>query len=103
MNRLQIVQRFYERTTEMILDDKKLKKIGTELARARAKRDEWEKKAKDLERKYREAENTCIHEMVHAANLSPEDLSALIRKALHEAPAGDPRMTLEQDKEETEE
>ena len=99
MNRLQIVQRFYERTTEMILDDKKLKKIGTELARARAKRDEWEKKAKDLERRYREAENTCIHEMVHAANLSPEQLAELIRKAMTTVPVGDPEMIIHQNKE----
>lgn len=52
------------------------------------KRDEWDRKVKDLERKYREAENTCIHDMVHAANLSPEQLAELIRSALQAAPAG---------------
>ena len=37
----------------MILDDTKLKKIGSELSKARAKRDEWDRKVKDLERRYR--------------------------------------------------
>ena len=49
------------------MDDSKLKKIEAELKKARMKRDEWDRKVKDLERKYREAENTCIHDMVHAA------------------------------------
>ena len=39
------------------MDDTKLKKIGAELSKARAKRDEWDRKVKDLERRYREAEN----------------------------------------------
>lgn len=47
----------------------KLDKIGADLEKARAKRNEWDAKVKDLEQKYREAENTMIHEMVHAANL----------------------------------
>lgn len=63
------------------MDDTKLKKIGAELSKARAKRDEWDRKVKDLERRYREAENTCIHDMVHAANLTPEQLADLIRAA----------------------
>ena len=63
------------------MDDTKLKKIGSELSKARAKRDEWDRKVKDLERRYREAENTCIHDMVHAANLTPEQLAELIRAA----------------------
>ena len=59
------------------MDDSKLKKIEAELKKARMKRDEWDRKVKDLERKYREAENTCIHDMVHAANLSPEQLAKI--------------------------
>ena len=70
------------------MDDTKLKKIGAELSKARAKRDEWDRKVKDLERKYREAENTCIHDMVHAANLSPEDLAELIKKHFRQLPSG---------------
>ena len=68
------------------MDDTKLKKIGAELSKARAKRDEWDRKVKDLERRYREAENTCIHDMVHAANLTPEKLAELIRSAVSGIP-----------------
>ena len=81
------------------MEDTKLKKIGAELSKARAKRDEWDKKVKDLERKYREAENTCIHDMVHAANLSPEDLAELIKKAFRAAPVGDAAAVIHQNEE----
>ena len=57
----------------------RLDKIGSDLAKARAKRDEWDARAKELERKYKEVENTEIHEMVHAANLTPDQLSELLR------------------------
>lgn len=57
----------------------KLDKIGADLAKARKKRDEWDKKVKELERRYREEENTEIHDMVHAANLTPAQLAELLR------------------------
>lgn len=57
----------------------RLDKIGADLAKARAKRDEWDARTKELERKYKEVENTEIHEMVHAANLNPEQLAELLR------------------------
>jgi len=57
----------------------KLDKIGADLAKARAKRDEWDARAKELERKYKETENTEIHDMVHAANLNPDQLAELLR------------------------
>lgn len=57
----------------------KLEKIGADLEKARKKRTEWEMKVKDLERRYREEENAEIHDMVHAANLKPEQLSELLR------------------------
>lgn len=56
----------------------KLEKIGTDLEKARKKRAEWDAKVKDLERRYREEENTEIHEMVHAANLTPEDRKSVV-------------------------
>ena len=59
----------------------KLRKLGTELEKARAERDEWDRKAKELEKKYIEEENTQIHDMVRAANLTPEELAVIIRKA----------------------
>lgn len=57
----------------------KLEKLGAELAKARKKKAEWDSKVKDLERRYREEENSEIHEMVHAANLTPDQLSELLR------------------------
>jgi len=63
------------------LDETRLARLREELEKARRKRDEWEAKVKDLERRYKEAENTCIHNMVHEANLTPEQLAELIRAA----------------------
>ena len=42
----------------------KLDRIGADLEKARKKRAEWDAKVKDLERRYREEENSEIHEMV---------------------------------------
>lgn len=58
----------------------KLEKLGAELEKARKKKAEWENKVKDLERRYREEEKSEIHEMVHAANLTPDQLSELLRR-----------------------
>lgn len=63
------------------LDEVRLSRMKAELDKARRKRDEWDGKVKDLERRYKEAENTCIHNMVHEANLTPEQLAELIRAA----------------------
>lgn len=63
------------------MDETRLNRLRDELNKARKRRDEWEAKVKDLERRYKEAENTCIHDMVHAANLTPEQLAELIRAA----------------------
>lgn len=63
------------------MDDTKLKRLKEELEKAIKKRDDWDAKVKDLERRYKEAENTCIHDMVHAANLTPEQLAELICRA----------------------
>ena len=57
----------------------KLDKMGADLEKARRKRAEWDAKVKDLERRYREEENSEIHELVHAANLTPDQLSELLR------------------------
>lgn len=57
----------------------RLDKIGSDLAKARAKRDEWDRRTKELERKYREVENIEIQEMVHAANLTPDKLAELLQ------------------------
>lgn len=57
----------------------KLEKIGADLTKARTKRAEWDAKVKDLERRYREEENSEIHDMVHAANLTPDQLQELLQ------------------------
>jgi hypothetical protein len=54
---------------------------------------------KELERKYKEAENTCIHDMVHAANLSPEQLALLIEQSRRAVPNGDPEELFDQSEE----
>lgn len=59
----------------------KLEKIGADLERARAKQAAWTQRVKDLEARYREEENTMIHSMVHAANLTPEQLARIIELA----------------------
>ena len=65
-------------------DFEKMNKIGEDLERARAKRDEIEAQIKNLERRYREAENVTIHNLVHSANMTPEELAELIRKSVGE-------------------
>lgn len=77
----------------------KLERIGADLEKARAKRDEWDAKVKDLEQKYREAENTMIHEMVHAANLTPEQLAKIIQMAATQAQGAFPDMSENQNEE----
>ena len=59
----------------------KLEKIGADLERARAKQAAWTQRVKELESRYREEENSVIHTMVHAANLTPEQLAQVIALA----------------------
>lgn len=64
----------------------KLDRLGADLAKARMKRDEWDKRVKDLERRYREEENSEIHDLVHAANLTPAQLADLLQLAADSVP-----------------
>ena len=57
----------------------RLDKIGAEWKRALDKAEEWSGKAKELERKYKEAENTEIHDLVHAAQLTPDQLAEVLK------------------------
>ena len=61
------------------MDDSRLTRLRDELAKARKKRDDWEAKVKDLERKYNEAEKVCVYGIFQSANLTPEQLAELIR------------------------
>ena len=63
----------------------KLDRLGVDLEKARKKRAEWDARVKDLERRYREEENSEIHEMVHAANLTPDQLAELLRMFAEDA------------------
>lgn len=63
------------------MDEARLNRLREELKVVHKKRDSLDAKVKDLERRLKEAENTYIHDIVHAANLTPEQLAELIRKA----------------------
>ena len=67
----------------------KLDKLGADRARALRKRDEWDTKYKELDRLYKERENTEIHDIVHAANLTPDQLAQLLQSLGHGLPAGE--------------
>lgn len=67
----------------------KLERIAADRDKARKKRDEWEQRYKDLDRRYHEQENIEIHDMVHAANVTPEQLSWLLENMKHHMPNGE--------------
>lgn len=68
----------------------RLEKYKSELEKARGKRAEWDAKVKALERKVSEEEKTTIHEMVKAADLTPEELSRLIAHSRNHMPGDVP-------------
>ena len=72
------------------MDDSRLVKLREELEKARKKRDDWEAKVKDLERKYNEAEKVYVYGIFQTANLTPEQLAELIRTkgAIPQFPGG---------------
>ena len=59
----------------------RLERIGADRDKALKKRDEWDAKYKELDRKYKEQENCEIQTMVHAANLTPDQLAQIIALA----------------------
>ena len=65
----------------------RLEKIAAEREKARQKRDAWDARYKELDRKYTEVENSEIHAMVRNASLNPDQLAALLRSALEQAPS----------------
>ncbi len=64
----------------------KLEKMARDIEKAKEKRDVLDKKIRELEEKFVEQENTEIHDMVREANLTPEQLSELIRLSKHTLP-----------------
>ena len=68
----------------------RLEKYKSELEKARGKRAEWDAKVKALEKKVSEEEKTTIHEMVKAADLTPQELSRLIAYSRNHMPGEEP-------------
>ena len=65
----------------------RLDKYASEREHARQKRDEWDARMKMWDQKFRELENEEIHELVHAANLTPDQLAELLRMNNGQEPA----------------
>lgn len=65
---------------------KRLEKYRAELEKLKLKRSEIEDKIKDLERKCAEEEKTQVHDMVKAANMTPEQLARIIAYAKNNVP-----------------
>ena len=83
----------------------RLEKLKVELEKAKAKRAEWDAKVKTLEKKVSEEEKTTVHEMVKAADLTPEELARLIAFSRNNMPGDKPVEEIvnqESDTEETE-
>ena len=57
----------------------RLDKIGADRDRAKEKRDLWDARYKELCQKYIQQENTEIHEMVRAQNLTPDQLAEVLK------------------------
>ncbi len=70
----------------------KLDKIGADRDRAREKRDLWDARYKELCQKYIQQENTEIHEMVRAQNMTPDQLAEVL-KALQNRLFSSPAVT----------
>ena len=58
----------------------RLEKYRTELMKAKARRADLDARIKELERKCKEEENAQIHGMVHAMNMTPEQLQKVLAK-----------------------
>ena len=57
----------------------KLDRIGADRDRAKEKRDLWDARYKELCQKYIQQENTEIHEMVRAQNMTPDQLAEVLK------------------------
>lgn len=75
---------------------KKLERIDADLARARAKREAWDQRVKELEQKYTEEENSEIHEVVRSFNLTPEELRNLLQSRNRNSAARFPDLVQEE-------
>ena len=67
----------------------KLEKLRADLARARERRIQLNNRIELLERRIAEAEKVEVSEMVRCANLTPEQLAALLRQTASGLPNAD--------------
>ena len=59
----------------------KLDRLRAERDTALKKRNDWDVRYQDLDKRYQEQENIEIHDMVHAADLDLEQLARLLSMA----------------------
>ena len=64
----------------------KLDKLRADLARARERRIQLNNRIELLERRIAEAEKVAVAELVRVANLTPEQLAALLQRTAHTTP-----------------
>ncbi len=59
-------------------DFTRLNRYRAELKKMKEKRADMDSKIRDMERRCKEEEKTMIHDIVHEARMTPEELAALI-------------------------
>lgn len=65
----------------------KLEKLRADLAKAKDRRIQLNNRIELLERRIAEAEKAEVSEMVRSANLTPEQLAALLRQSANSTPS----------------
>ena len=82
----------------------RLEKYKADLEAAKKKRAWWDNRIKELEKKCQEEEKTAVHDIVKAADLTPEELAQVIAYAKNHLPGNAPiTATTEDSKEEIDE
>ena len=80
----------------------RLEKYKADLEAAKKKRAWWDNRIKELEKKCQEEEKTAVHDIVKAADLTPEELAKLIAYSKNHMPGDVPVETIVEKTEETE-
>lgn len=78
---------------------KRRKKLEEELKKLLAKQTEVEQRIKETQNQITEETNTEIHEMVHAAQLTPEQLAEILAAVKNGAHPGNLRETMADEEE----
>ena len=79
---------------------KKRKRLEDDLKKLLAKKTEIDEKIRETEEQITEETNTEIHEMVHAANLTPEQLAEVLAALKKGAIPGNVNITTEEQEDE---